>query len=222
MSSFLFPSLTGQQYNYTRKYNWGTPGVQKSLSTKTSTIIYQQWPTIMWEFAFEFLRDQTFQGGGATELSALVSLYNAVRGRYDTFLFTDPDFNTISVANAPTLGIIGTGNGSNLGPFQLMVLYAPPGGQYSAGAGASEIVQNLNGTPILYANNVAISSSNYSIGPTGLVTFGAGHAPANGAVLTWSGSFYYRCRFDSDDYDFKKIMNKIWMLDKLDFSSVIL
>ena len=93
-----------------------------------------------------------------------------MRGRYDTFLHTDPDFNTISVAAAPVLGVFGTGTGSQL-VFQLVATY-----QQSGGPGQAEIIQNLNGTPILYDNGTTISAANYTIGATGIVTFGAGHA----------------------------------------------
>ena len=41
MSSFLFPySMPGHQYNYTRHYDWGKPGVQVALSGKQSTLAY--------------------------------------------------------------------------------------------------------------------------------------------------------------------------------------
>lgn len=214
MSSFLFPySLPGIQYEYTRKYNWGKPGVQKALSNKQSTILYQLWPSVMFEYSFEFLRDF---GSATPDVSALVGLYNAVQGRFGNFLHTDPDFSTISAANAATLGLFGTGTGSQL-IFQLLATYQQPGGP-----GQAEVIQNLNGTPILYDNGTAIPPGNYSIGPTGIVTFGAGFAPLAGHTLTWSGAFYYRCRFDSDDYDFKRYNKSLWMLDKINFSSILL
>lgn len=237
MSSYLFPySLPGIQFNYTRKYLWNT-GVQQALSGKQSTIVYQQYPLVNFEYSFEFLMDSgstssvwtadsivtadttlTADAGSSTaaDLSALVGLINAVRGRGDTFLHTDPDFNTISPAQAAQFGAFGTGDGETLS-FQLIALY-----QNAGGPGVAEIIQNLNGTPILYSNGTGINPSVYSIGATGIVTFISGHAPASGAALTWSGSWYYRCRFDADDYDFKKKYMGIWTLDKINFTSVLL
>lgn len=237
MSSYLFPySLPGIEFNYTRKYLWNT-GVQQAVSGKQSTIVYQQYPLVNFEYSFEFLMDsgtassawttdssitsdttETTDAGASTaaDLSALVGLINAVRGRADTFLHTDPDFNTITAAQASQLGAFGTGDGATL-TFQLVALY-----QNSGGPGIAEIIQNLNGTPILYANGAVINPADYSIGPTGIVTFTAGNAPASGAALTWAGSWYYRCRFDADDYDFKKKYLGVWSLDKINFTSVLL
>lgn len=214
MSSFLFPySLPGIQYNYTRKYSWGKQGVQIALTSKTSTIGYMLFPVIEYEYSFEFLRDRV---SATPDVSALVGLYNAVKARYDTFLHTDPDFNTITSGNAAQYGVFGIGTGSLL-TFQLLATY-----QQSGGPGNPEMVQNLNGTPVLYDNGTIISAANYSIGATGIVTFGAGHAPASGHTLTWSGSWYNRCRFDSDDYDFKRMDSKLWVLEKVNFTSLYL
>lgn len=236
MSDYLFPyTLPGIKFGYIRKYLWNT-GIQKALSGKQSSIVYQQYPLVNFEYNFQFLRDSaaasvftadsyitadsdvTADGGAATssDLSALVGFINALRGRADTFLHTDPDFNTINAAQASQLGAFGTGDGETL-VFQLTALYQNPGGP-----GVAEIIQNLNGTPVLYSNGAVINSSTYSVGVTGIVTFSAGHAPANEADLTWSGSWYYRCRFDADSYDFKKKYMGYWMLDKLSFTSVIL
>jgi uncharacterized protein (TIGR02217 family) len=212
MSSFLFPyTLPGIRFDYTRAYAWRT-GVQKALSGKQSTIAYQLYPTVRYEYAFEYLKDSNTPA----DISALVGLFNAVQGRFDTFLHTDPDFNTISAAGAAQYGQFGTGNGTTL-IFQLVALY-----QNSGGPGQAEIIQNLNGTPVLYDNGTPISSANYSIGATGIVTFGAGHAPAAGHTLTWSGSWYYRCRFDVDTFDFKKFMKSLWSVSKISFESTIL
>lgn len=42
----------------------------------------------------------------------------------------------------------------------------------------------------LFANGVLIPAANYTLNATtGAIVFGSGHAPANGAALTWSGSW---------------------------------
>ena len=206
MSAYLFPySLPGIRFEYTRQYEWNTE-VQRAISWKTSALSLAQYPVVHYEYEFEFMRDYN----STPDISQLVGLINAVRGRYDTFLHTDPDFNTV------TAQAFGTGDGSTL-VFQLVATY-----QNTGGPGQAEIIQNLNGTPNLYDNGTLISSANYSIGTTGIVTFGAGHAPASGHALTWTGSFYYRCRFDEDMYDFKKFMKGLWSVDKITFTSVTL
>jgi uncharacterized protein (TIGR02217 family) len=144
-----------------------------------------------------------------------MALFNAVQGRYDSFLYQDPDFNAV------TAQYFATGNGT-AGPFQLVASYANSGGPTTY-----ELIQNLNGTPTLYDNGTLISSSNYSISATGAVTFGSGHFPVSGHLLTWTGSFYYRCRFDADKLDFQKFMagtsvgnGGYWWKGKVAFTSV--
>lgn len=43
---------------------------------------------------------------------------------------------------------------------------------------------------------------------SGLFTLAA--APASGANVNWTGNYYWRCRFDTDELDFTKFMNQLW------------
>jgi uncharacterized protein (TIGR02217 family) len=209
MSSYLYPNnITGLSFGVVRSPEWNT-GFQRALSGKQSTIAYQLYPFIHFELAYELLRDDV----STSDLKALVGLLNALQGRYDTFLFTDPDFNTITYGTGE--GEFGVGDGSTL-IFQLVAAFTNLGGP-----GYSEIIQNLNGIPVLYDNGTVISAANYSIGSTGIVTFGSGHAPVAGHTLAWSGSFYYRCRFDEDSFEWTKFMSQWWQ-SKVKFTSVIL
>ena len=70
---------------------------------------------------------------------------------------------------------------------------------------------NLNGTPNIYVNGTLTTPS--LISSTGLVTFSS--APANLATITWTGNFYYRCRFTMDSADFTLFMKDLWALKKL-------
>jgi uncharacterized protein (TIGR02217 family) len=195
MSSQIYPTLPGLDAEVKRSYVWKS-GIQEALSGKQSAISYRQYPLIAYELTYNVLRRNI----SPDEFQSIVGLYNDMKGRFDTFLFTDPDFNTITAGNAAQYGIFGTGDGATL-IFQLIATL-----QNSGGPGGAEIIQNLNGTPVLYDNGSVISAANYSIGATGVVTFGAGHAPVSGHTLTWSGSWYNRCRFDEDAIVWTKIM----------------
>lgn len=204
MSSFLFPyTLPGIRFDYLRSYVWRT-GVQKALSGKQSTIAYQLYPLVRYEYEFEFLKDSNTPA----DISALVGLFNAVQGKFDTFLHTDPDFNTFASTNQQQFGI---GDGLTTA-FQLVGYY-----QNSGGPGGREIIQNLNGSGHFFDNG---SPASVTVGPTGIVTFSS--APTSGHLLTWYGSFYYRCRFDEDTYDFNKFMKNLWSVKKISFTSVLL
>lgn len=199
MSSQIYPTLPGLGFDVKRTYQWKT-FVQEALSGKQSALNGRQYPLISYELIYNVLRRNTTPD----EYQSLIGLHNQMKGRFDTFLFTDPDFNTITAGNAAQYGVFGTGDGSTL-TFQLLATL-----QNSGGPGAAEIIQNLNGTPVLYDNGSTISSANYTIGATGIVTFGAGHAPVSSHMLTWSGSWYYRCRFDEDALEVSKFMQNYW------------
>jgi uncharacterized protein (TIGR02217 family) len=199
VSSQVYPTLPGLSIEVTRSYNWKSGG-QEALSGKESSISYRQYPTVSFDLTYNALRDAL----SPSELKAIVGLHNQMKGKWDTFLFTDPDFNTITSGTAAQYGVFGTGDGATL-VFQLTVTY-----QVLGGPGQPELIQNLNGTPVLYDNGSIISAANYTIGATGIVTFGGGHAPAAGHTLTWSGSWYYRCRFDDDAIAWKRFMWQLW------------
>lgn len=204
MSGLLFPSLIGQTLDVVRSYRWKT-GYQEALSGKQSTIQYAAYPLVHFELTFELLRDNV----SPSDLRAIVGLHNQLAGRYDTFLFTDPDFNSV------TAQAFGTSTGSTSTQYPLVASF-----ENSGGPGALELVQNLNGTPTLYDNGTAISGSHYTISSTGVVQFST--SPTSGHALTWTGSFYYRCRFDEDTIEWTKFMQQWWLAKKVAFTSVIL
>lgn len=207
MTSFVYPNnILGLSFNCVRTPDWNTD-VQKAQSGKRSTVGLMFYPLIHFELDYELLRDDLT----TSDLKALVGLFNACKGQFDTFLFQDPDFNFFSPSNQQ---LFATADGT-VGPFQLTATYQNP-----SGPGYPEMIQNLNGTPVVYGNGVALSNSRYGIGPTGIITFVGGQQPANGVALTWSGSFYYRCAFDEDKLDLSKFMNQWWAAKKVAFTSI--
>jgi len=205
MSAYVFPSnILGLGWDIVRTPVWNTI-VQTSPSGKTASISNQVYPLLHFELTYDLLRDDL----STSDLKAIVGLFNAVQGRYDTFLFTDPDFNSVTLQN------FGTGNGT-AGPYQLTATYGNTGGPYY-----SELVQNVNGTANVYVSGVLQTlGTAYTLGSTGIVTFLSGHFPAAAAPITWTGSFYYRCRFDKDQLQLSKFMNQWWAAKQIAFTSV--
>jgi len=203
MTSLVYPTLPTLTYDVLRTPMWHTES-QSALSGKRSTLAYMQYPLIHFEHIYSVLRDDLT----VSQLKAIVGLFNACKGHFDTFLFQDPDFNTFAAYQQQKFGV---GDGTTTA-FQLVAYY-----QNSSGPGYAEIIQNLNGTPTIYANGVT-QTSGFTIGATGIVTFTT--APASGTTLAWSGSFYYRCAFDEDQLDLSKFMNQWWQIKKLPFTSV--
>lgn len=86
----------------------------------------------------------------------------------------------------------------------------------TAGAGQvfDEPVSNVNVLTNLKKNGVAQANpADYTISTTGLVTFTS--APAVGHTLTWTGTYYYRCRFTDDTQDFEQFQHNYWKLGQV-------
>jgi uncharacterized protein (TIGR02217 family) len=201
VSALLYPTLPGLKFDSKRTLLWRTD-IQEAVSGKETRISVRQFPLVRFDLEYELLRDYL----ATSELKSLVGFYNVHRGRWDSFLYTDPNHNSA------TLSSFGTGNGSAVA-FQLVTRY-----QNTGGPGVDELVQNLNGAPSIYVGGALQSASAYAIGPTGIVTFNS--APANLAALTWSGSFYYRCRFDSDDMTATEFMRRFWKTGSIALRSI--
>lgn len=62
-----------------------------------------------------------------------------------------------------------------------------------------------------------VTVTDYSISVTGNVAFHA--APATGVALTWTGAYYWPCRFDDDQTQFVNFYQNLWQLKTLKFST---
>lgn len=74
-------------------------------------------------------------------------------------------------------------------------------------------------TPFITTTTAAVTVTDYSLSPNtdtntgGLITFA--NAPANGALVTWTGKFYQRVRFADDSSDFENFMYNLWQAKKV-------
>jgi hypothetical protein len=83
-----------------------------------------------------------------------------------------------------------------------------------------QLEAGLTLTPYIKATSSIVTVTDYSIDSKGIVTFAA--PPANNALLTWDGSYYYRLHFTDDINDFDNFMFQLWDLQSVKFESVIL
>ena len=135
------------------------------------------------------------------ELQTIAGFYESRQGTFDSFLFTD------WLDNGVTDMQFGTGDGTTT-QFQLTRAFGAGGFTYAAP------VQNVNTlTNIKKAGVTQTLTTHYTISATGLVTFVT--APAAAAALTWSGTFYYRCRFKDDIMDLQNFMYQLWDLGQV-------
>jgi len=66
------------------------------------------------------------------------------------------------------------------------------------------------------------SATNWTVSATGLVSFQnvLSVVPANGVVISWSGSYYWRVRFAADSLDFNEFMYQLHELKQVDLVRV--
>jgi hypothetical protein len=201
VSSNVFPSLSGLTWPFGHSVSYKSLS-DESQSKRLATLALQTYPVHTWTLNYDILRDDV----SPSDIRSIVGLFNACRGRYDSFLFTDPTFNSVS---GQVFGV-GDGNTKN---FQVVANF-----QNAGGAGGPDIIQNFNGLPTIFDNGGTPGA--YSIGPTGIIAFTT--APAAGHVLTWTGSFYYRCHFLNDTLQVQQFANQWWSTQNLQFRSVLL
>jgi uncharacterized protein (TIGR02217 family) len=204
MSSFVYPGpsvLPGLSWNRERSYLWATE-IQEAVSGKETRLQYRQYPRVRFQLKYELLRDNLTP----SEAKRLVGLFNALAGSFDTCLFLDPDFSSVTAES------FGTGDGTTTA-FQLVARY-----QVSGGPGTPEIIQNLNGAPSIYDDGGLVSGGSYTLGATGIVTFNT--PPVSGHALTWTGAFHYRVRFMDDDLPLTQFMQSWWQSREVQLISV--
>lgn len=198
MSNEVFPELPGLKWGVRRAPVFNTT-VKRAVGGREYRALNQLYPTYRYKLSYEFLRDWR---QSVDELRTLVGFFNARHGSYDSFLFDDPD------DNATENDSFGVGTGTTTA-FQL----------FRSFGGFSEPVYDLKAAPLIYKDGVKLTATtHYTVSSSGLVTFVT--APAAGAVLKWTGAYYWRCCFDKDEADFDKFLQDLWELKTLEFHSV--
>jgi hypothetical protein len=128
-----------------------------------------------------------------------MGFFMARRGRYQSFRFSDPDANTV--------------NGHKF--FDGYAVLNSSYQLYGSYAGVS--------FPVFDPITVQIRSGHpstgpvvaHTVGPTGRVTLVG--SPQGQEGLYWTGTYYQRVRFEEDEQEFEKFMEKLWRAQKVSF-----
>lgn len=193
-----FPTLIGLTFPAKRAPNWST-NTFRTVTGKRNALANYSYPFWSYELAYDVLRSDITNA----EWQTLLAFYNRVNGPANLFQFTDPDDGSV------TDQAMGQGDGVTV-DFQLV--------RTMAGSGANVFVEPVfapTATPTISVAGVHVIA--LAISETGLVTFDA--APANGAAITWTGTYNWLCRFDDDSLDLAKFANNFWELRKVKFST---
>jgi uncharacterized protein (TIGR02217 family) len=203
--ALVFPALPGLAWSVTKAPTFQTR-IQRAVSGRELRALDYPYPLWRFTLVFEFLRDNPT--AGLDELRTLLGFYLSCQGAYGTFLFQDPSDYQVSGQ------YLGTGNSSvSIFQMQRTMGTALPNG------GFVEPIVAPNLISAVYFNGITQNSSGYTFDPnSGLLTFAT--PPATDLVVTADFSYWFRCRFVDDSYDFENFMYRLWQLKKLTFISV--
>ena len=204
MSDLLFPTLRGLQYPIYKTPTWNTIKSRTATGLPTYLQMYT-YPWYSFKLSFSYLGDTNSE---SDDIHTLVGFYNRVGGAGQSFLFADPLFEDNFVSNQT----FGTGDGSST-KFQLTRVY----GEFA------EPVFGLAMTPIITktVNGVTTTltvNTDFTWDTNATITFTT--APVNGAILKWTGEWYYRCHFKEDTAEFQQLFYQGWGLDTLELESI--
>jgi hypothetical protein len=212
MSNSIFPIPPGNASGAARgwpikKRPVFPPGIEQTPTnqvgeTRIATGIYGYW---QFEMTFPLL-NKTFNDPTGY-LAKIAGFFLSMQGTANSWLYDDGTDNTIPASSPVQFGV-GDGVTKN---FQLV----RPIGDYQ------DVIQNLNGVTSIYDAGILLVSG-YSIDAKGVVSFTA--APTAGHVLSWSGKYYFRCRFLSADAmdSLTNVFTNYWQLPKLEWKSLLL
>ncbi len=186
MSNELYPALPGLHATVRRSPQWQTH-IAATPSGREFRWADQFYPRREYSLRYEWLQHRQ---NAPSELATIEGFFNRHRGPAYSFLFNDPE------DNAALAEPFGVGNGSAT-VFRLA----------RNRGGFTEPIKGWAPTPQLYSNG-SLLSSGYTLAADGTVTFTA--APASGAALTWSGTYYWRVRFAADTVDFERFLFELW------------
>lgn len=191
MSNSVYPTLPGLKFPVKRVPIWKT-SVRETSAGREFHLKKMLYPRYKYTLGYEFLRDSA----ALLEFRTLFGFFNSMGGSFDTFLFNDPDDNSIAGQQ------IGIGDGTTR-TFQLVRTYG----------GFVDPVYDVNGAITVFVNG--FSTTAYVNNGTGGLTFTT--APGAGLPITWTGSFYWRVRFMNDQVDFEKFMYQLWSAGTVEF-----
>lgn len=180
--------------------------IQQSTSGKEFRANYWSYPRYRITMTFNFLRSKTYlKDTSQREYETLSGWLTRMAGSYDNFLISIPDDN--SVTDMPFGNYTGSQSSYQLQRSLIpSASYVTPNSPilYPNLGDGFEPIFDLNGTPTIKKSGVTISP--VSISSSGLVTVsGSGEG-----ALTWTGSYYWRVRFDESSVEFNRILGGVW------------
>ncbi len=189
MATAIFPELRGLSWDVTKTPEFFTLSKvsPSGVDIAASLSAYPRWH---FSLSYEYLR-----AGAEGELEKLLGFFLSCRGNAVDFLYRDPSDYKVS---RQTFGV---GDGRTA-TFQLC---------HKIG-GFVEPLYDTGGETI-YVGDVQ-KVGGYTV-RGGMISFTS--PPTAGTRLTWSGDFYYRCRFKESTLAFQNFAFKLWSAQTVEF-----
>jgi hypothetical protein len=197
------PSLAGLSWSRHKKPGFSTR-VASHVSGREVRVALMSYPLYEFEAVYNGLASAatpSFIGLGAASLQSLMGFFLQLQGQFGTFLYTDPDDNTV------TAQAFATGDGATTSFTMMRSL-----------GGFPEPVGWVTSIANVYLNGVAQSASSYSLAVPNTLTFSS--APGSGVTVSADFAYAFNCRFLDDKMDFEEFMSNLWRLDSMKFRSV--
>lgn len=184
MSNLIYPQFQGWSVEKTKKPQWETT-IKKAESGRETRSTRWSCPRYSITLKYNFMTDNSIQSVSLLkgDLEKLQGFFNAVSGRFDDFLYFD------DVENHCEKQTFAIADGTST-QFQL-VRSLPDW---------VEPVRGIVETPHIFIDGVETTDFSYS--STGLIKFN--DPPAAKAILSWSGNYYFRVRFDTDELELER------------------
>jgi hypothetical protein len=195
------PSLPGLAWSRHKKPGFGTR-VAPHVSGREVRVALMSYPLYEFEAVYGGLTSSAnaFSGLGASSLQTLMGFFLQLQGQFGTFLYADPDDQTVSGQ------AFATGDGATTS-FTI---------QRGLG-GFLEPVGWVTTLSNVYLNGVR-QTSGFMLGTPNTLTFTV--APASGVIVSADFAYAFNCRFLDDQMDFEEFMSSLWKLDSMKFRSV--
>ena len=189
MATAIFPELRGLSWDVTKTPEFFTLSKvsPSGVDIAASLSAYPRWH---FSLSYECLR-----AGAEGELEKLLGFFLSCRGNAVDFLYRDPSDYKVSCQT------FGVGDGRTA-TFQLC---------HNIGGFIEPLCDTVN--EAIYVGDTQ-KDGGYTI-RDGIISFIA--PPAAGKRLTWSGDFYYRCRFKESSLEVQNFAFKLWSARSVEF-----
>ena len=195
------PTLPGLAWSRRKKPAFNTR-IASHASGREVRVALMNYPLYEFEATYGLTSSASgFAGLGASSLQNLMGFFLQLQGQFGTFLYTDPDDNSVT-----SQGIgVGDGTTTAFGFVRALGGFAEPVGWVTA---VSHVY--LNGTPQ--------SGGSYSLTAPNTLTITT--PPGAGVVVSADFAFAFQCRFIDDQMEFEEFMSNLWKLQSMKFRSV--